>query len=458
MQVSIRADQARVRIQLQRQKIYATLQARVSGANAEAEQETRLLELQRHVLRDAERSAHILPAELTGVLSWQVLHQLAKALRLKGRKRLAYEYAQAALGKVEDPRDSWLPYEEIALSADDAVDRRDVLHACEAIILSPDAEPYSRDIAIQNVTRYIDLLPARQRLAIGCEIPPKYNPANPSIIRTTNGYLCNVRCVNYLIHSKGRFTINDPYQVARTRNFLVTLDEKFKAKRQVELMNKSPTPLYLSRVVGLEDIRLFGDRYFFCTCLEVNKWNIPQTCWGTYDREGKVSRLVPLQVGEKLQIEKNWLPFMTKDGKLRFVYSVGPLRMFEVAVDGTITEIVNRSLTEAHVEEFRGSGSPIPYKGGWLATIHQVQHTPPRRYLHRLVWFDQDFTRIRYGPLFCFTEPKIEYNLAICHSPNGLVVTYSVNDASAMLAVVDYAVVDEHLKHSEKLTQKKEAA
>jgi len=166
--------------------------------------------------------------------------------------------------------------------------------------------------------------------------------------------------------------------------------------------------------------------------------------------------LVPRQRGQdELRPEKNWLPLVTDDGKLRFIYSFGPLRMFELSGDGVVTEVINRKLTEEHIGEFRGSGPPIAYKGGWLATIHQVDHYNPRTYLERFVWFDREFTTIKFGPLFFLAEePGVEYNLAICHSDEGLVVAYSVMDASAMLAVVEYEVVDGHLRYSEERRRK----
>jgi len=35
--------------------------------------------------------------------------------------------------------------------------------------------------------------------------------------------------------------------------------------------------------------------------------------------------------------------------------------------------------------------APIPYKNGWLATIHQVHYSNPRKYYHRFVWYSKDF-------------------------------------------------------------------
>lgn len=399
------------------------------------------------LLRQAEAAPHILDKKIVGKLTWQVLHGIAKYLRIRGKNQAAYEYAAAALKKIKDPTKRWMPYEEMSIVAYYTDHRDKGLYACEQVILSPHTNFQSRNSALDNVRFYISKLPTKREIKIAFDPPPGYVNANPFIMKCERGYLGIVRCVNYTILPSGEYEVNDPKRIVRTRNFLLELDEQFATKKMTELTNESSTPLYPSHVMGLEDIRLFGDRHFFCTCLELNKKSKPQTGWGIYGQTGKVTQLVPLQVNKELQIEKNWLPFVTKDGKTRFIYSIGPLRIFELSKKGKITEVINRDLTKEHIGEFRGSGSPIPYNDGWLMTVHQVHYAKPRKYFHRLVWFDRDFQTIKYGPLFFFTEPRIEYNLAICHSDEGLVVSYSVNDASAMLAIVDYKVVDEHLRY-----------
>jgi hypothetical protein len=198
--------------------------------------------------------------------------------------------------------------------------------------------------------------------------------------------------------------------------------------------------------VGLEDIRLFSEEDFFCTCLETNVENQPQICWGTYDKAtGEVSKLVPLSVTEKIQCEKNWMPFYDtymEKGKLKssihFIYSFEPFRRYRVNMhNGKVTlcegpdKISRYSLTQ-----FRGGSPLVPYEKGWLATIHQVFYSTPRQYFHRFIWLNREFTQIKFTRPFYFFQVDIEFNLSVIPDEEDLIVTYSVHDNNPHIARV----------------------
>jgi hypothetical protein len=55
---------------------------------------------------------------------------------------------------------------------------------------------------------------------------------------------------------------------------------------------------------------------------------------------------------------------------------------------------------------------------------------------------------MKYTRPFYFEKVGIEFNLSLCHSSNGLLLTYSVNDGSSTLALVDYKHIDQMLEYN----------
>ena len=99
-------------------------------------------------------------------------------------------------------------------------------------------------------------------------------------------------------------------------------------------------------------------------------------------------------------------------------------------------------LSDLRLDDFRGSASLIPYKNGYVCSIHQVYHSSPRKYFHRLVWYNKDFTEMKYSKIFYFESAAIEFNLSICHSHEGLLMAYSCNDNSSKIGVFPYLILD----------------
>jgi hypothetical protein len=139
------------------------------------------------------------------------------------------------------------------------------------------------------------------------------------------------------------------------------------------------------------------------------------------------------------------MPFI-RDEEIYFLYSVSPLRLYHLnQTNGKCTLVKEMQKSERATEEFRGSASPVPYRGGWLCTLHQVDMAQPRKYLHRLAWFDNQFTDFRYSDVFLFHHSGIEFNLGVLPTPHGVAFTYSWNDDYSSLGFLPEAVVNQML-------------
>lgn len=292
---------------------------------------------------------------------------------------------------------------------------------------------------IGQLSQYLTPLPVQGRVEVDVDLPVHFNPTSTSILKVDNQYRLNVRAVNYSINGQGQYHIAHDKGVLRTRNYLVNMNEHLKLGSSVELVHP---PQHETRIQGLEDIRLFDENRLVATCADVNSQSIPQMCYGEYDEQGNVTKLLPLQVGNVLQCEKNWLPHMV-DGKVHLIYSWHPFVVYELNTDSGALNKIHESRGEKNLSAFRGSAPPIPYKDRWLVVVHEVFEHAPRTYVHRFVLMDSDYKNLKYSRPFKFIRTGIEYCLSICDTGENLLISHSLWDNASFISRVTYDTVDE---------------
>lgn len=303
-------------------------------------------------------------------------------------------------------------------------------------------------------------LPVKQILELKYKhkFPKGWNCSSPSIVWEDGKFTVCIRGVNYHITPDGNYIANDPQNIVRTQNLLVDFTDRLKAIPKTErmLVDVSENEKYPFRVSGLEDVRLFGKSAFVCTSLEHNPQHIPEVCLGQFDEQtGEITFLKPIRLDSDRKVEKNWMPFFIGE-EVYFIYSFQPFRIYRLAAHYLTPElIVDKNLvgeTHTNFEKFRGSGPPIRYtlggEEGWLMSAHLVWYSSTsrqRRYYHKFVWFDRLFGKMKVSPMFFFEGRQVEFTLSVCHSKEGLLVPYSVEDGCAKVAIVDYKVLDSML-------------
>lgn len=384
-------------------------------------------------------------------ITWDQWHALGKHYRLQSQHTRCYDCIRRAFS-LNPPKDKlYLLYEELSIICYYINKLDEGYQACERVILSPNAPWNSRNTALSNQAFYRKSIPFKSVKTITYDLPKGYSPSSSSIIPYGDGYCINVRAVNYTIDDSGRYTMHDNSDnIVRTFNYLLTLDSNLDVLDGGELLNITTTPLYPKNIQGFEDVRLFSPSQFQCTSFEINNERIGQICYGEFDIESKsITRIIPLSLGTEPRCEKNWLPFI-QNGEVFFIYAVSPLKLYKMNQENgalTLVKELDMNTTEISMNDFRGSACPIPYKNGWLATVHQVYFGSGRRkYFHRFIWFDIEFTEIKYSPIFYFEATDIEFNLSLCHSNEGLLMTYSRCDNCSKIGLLDYSVIDEWLK------------
>ena len=331
--------------------------------------------------------------------------------------------------------------------------------ACDDLVLS-DLDWGAKNDYINMLSGYITPLQWKKKLHLTTITPQSYHISSPSIVQTDVGhYRCNLRAVNYVYNNQhGSYPVRDADGIVRTRNYVVGLDNQFDLSNmwEIEELEIDDFQIYPCHVMGMEDVRLFGEKWFLCTRLDATTDHHPKMCLGTYDNQ----MLLDLKILDYNQMgtEKNWLPlydsasssssasssFSTSTSSAKIIYSFEPLKIFDLDLEtGEMTPFIEKKLdANKNFSAFRGSAVPIKYKGGWLMTVHQVYYHQLRKYLHRFVWLSGDFNTYKLSRCFYFDKVGVEFNLGIAEHPDGLIMTYSVDDNHATLGMIDYDYLD----------------
>lgn len=282
-----------------------------------------------------------------------------------------------------------------------------------------------------------------------------FTPSSPSIFIKDGKAYFNIRAVNYTISNTGMYSIRHPQNYLITKNFLCMTNnwKSISSKKYNEIFSSLDcmNPRFPMHIKGLEDMRIFNVEnnkiHLFATCCECKSFFVPRIVYACYDiKEGEEVFVKELNIPDiPIRCEKNWGPFMDGD-EIKFIYSLNPLRVYKVNKDFSVTLIKYKE--QKNFFDMRGSAAPIPYNNGWLFTIHQIEDSLPRKYYHRLVWYDKNFENNKFSDLFYFDKIGIEFNLGIAISKGDLLFSYSVHDGSSNLLSVSLQEIDKMLQFS----------
>lgn len=333
--------------------------------------------------------------------------------------------------------------------------------AAERLAHNKKAPSHVKDQAYRNMLHYVSKLKNTNIKPIEIKLPPiredselRYNPMNPSIQKTENGYTLICRTVNYTQIGAKEFPLIDPEDktgTIRTKNFLVEYDKNFNLLSQHEIVENLPRQkIKHYNIEGLEDCRLCrinDENWFTATTCDTNPTGIHQIslCKLEDNATGdviQVEKLIPLKGPNPYRCEKNWLPFV-KDNKIHLVYSYDPFVLYMPNTATGECETVLRYDTLHDLTRFSGSAAPIEFDHGYLMLVHMVTYTDQRYYLHRFVYLDKNFKIRAMSKPFIFTHKGIEYccSLTMDHTGKQLVMPIGIEDREAYLLSVDLNTV-----------------
>lgn len=402
------------------------------------------------------------------------LQRISKYYRNKEQFDLSYFFAkQGSLIPFPYDQSLFISYpvydylldEDISISAYYTPYKQEGFAAINRLMLKKNIPYYIKNQAYHNALFYVECLPNASYEPIKMELPlireglaMHYNPMNPSIKKTNEGYDVICRTVNYMqIGAKHFQTLDilDPTNTFTTRNFFLQYDKNFNLLSQQEIIEDLPRKKYKSRnVEGLEDCRLFefnDSLWFTCTTLDTNPAGQPQIslCKLSDDRSQStvsVEKLVPLASPNPFRCEKNWLPFVIND-EFHVIYSYDPFIVYKP------NEKITRFNENVQIikydpildfSRFSGSASPISFDEGYLILVHETVHNEDQRiYLQRFVFLDKDLNITKLSKPFIFLHKGIEYccGMTIDHEEKKLVIGVGIEDREAYFCSIDLNTV-----------------
>lgn len=272
---------------------------------------------------------------------------------------------------------------------------------------------------------------------------PGYNNSSPCIIPYNQGYLVNLRRVNYYITSTGDCKPKQGSLIS-THNTLLYLNKELQIERQVlnipPLTNSKP-------VNGVEDIRLLQiDEDIILYSGNVWKdYQEIEVVIGTINLQtGKVEEPINLLSPEMRKCEKNW-SFFLKDGVLNCLYDWNPVLFFQIHSN----ELQKNKNLSKRLPNFRGSSNGVEYKDSLYFLTHIVSISPgkPRSYYHCIVEFDKNTLEYRqHSNLFKFEGAQIEFGLGLVVEDSRVLMSYSVWDKEAKINIYDKKKLFEDLQ------------
>lgn len=321
------------------------------------------------------------------------------------------------------------------------------LRACERLLsvddLDADDEQAIRSVRTNYAATLDELADVRFR-RFDCEPAEEgWSLFNPTILASGEGFLAIVRSSNYRIVD-GRYVMPEADgQTIRTTNLLCEIgpDLSIVSARPIE------DPSFETNgfpVTGLEDCRLRPTAIGVGVSATVrNVAPFDGRCRiATAELDVCQPRFHSLRVIESAgaqEHEKNWMPLV---GKAAWLYQCNrekhTLSVQENPDFPDEYRLLQHAPAHPLARGFRGGSQLVPFKGGWLACVHEVAWVNGlRAYEHRFVWFSETLALARASRPFSFREPRaIEFAAGLAQSgarPQWFVVTFGVRDAEAWM-------------------------
>lgn len=391
------------------------------------------------------------------------LKALATFYRSKGQNDIAYNFAKQGL-RLGFPKSplfiipevyEYQLDEELSIVAFYTPFREEGFAAANRLLLKKHIPNFIKDQTYQNVLFYAEPLKEALIKPIQFKLPliqgslKCYNPLNPSIQKTDNGYKVICRTVNYEQIGPYFKYIDEtiPNQKVNTRNYLLDYDEDFNLLSQKEILEKCqrekhPNPWW----EGIEDCRLFQfQEGFWCTCTTTDtspggrqQISLCKLSSPVKNETVDVEKLIPLNGPDPLRNEKNWLPFIYQD-KLHVVYSFDPFIVFQPNIETGDCITTCKNSISYDFSQFRGSAPPIEFDEGYLCVVHEVVKRNGCNYVRRFLFLDKNLNIQKVSKPFIFTHVGIEIccGMAIDGEKKKLVLATASEDREAFLCIVD---------------------
>jgi tetratricopeptide (TPR) repeat protein len=272
------------------------------------------------------------------------------------------------------------------------------------------------------------------------EIEYDFKSSSSSILPVNDGYLLNVRLVNYRIDENGCYHDCDPYIISLNKCIELTSDFTIIREKLIDIDFNS------RRYMGVEDVRIFKDNKGLINFIGTGYHTTDSigVVYGSYADKLIYQEVKPL-FNLNSDCEKNWV-YLEYMGETHVIYNWSPLKICKINKD--ILECVEEKPMPAIFKHVRGSTCGFKYKNLndqleiWFI-VHVVSYESPRHYYHMLVIFDENMTLLRYTSPFKFEGEKIEYCVGLVVEESRVIITYSTWDRTTKVGIYSKTCIDD---------------
>lgn len=319
------------------------------------------------------------------------------------------------------------------------------------------------DNTLSNMKFYKNILQKKQLLNADSNINSVINGDNIKFLSSsscliknpnTDGYLCNIRYVNYYIEGNGSYKNCEKHIISL--NKFVEFDKNLKNIKEEWMELTFDGRLY----IGVEDVKIFYDNYknkllYIGTGYHSNKQlGIVSGEYNKSENKFEINELN--QTFNKTSCEKNWI-FVDYEGENHIIYDWHPLRICKL--ENNNINVIETKTTPKIFSRVRGSSCGFVYnkKVGendngniklniieseiWFIN-HIVSYESPRHYYHIISVFDSKMNLLRYSAPFKFEGEPIEYCLSIVVEDDRVLINYSVWDRTTRIGIYDKNYID----------------
>lgn len=265
-----------------------------------------------------------------------------------------------------------------------------------------------------------------------------FNCFNPSIVKSNNGYIMNIRMSNYNMDNNYKYLpINESY---KTFNKLMYLDNNLNIL-STKLVEYKKMP-YQAHFEGWEDVRLFyykNKLHCSFTSLEATENKRQKICMSNLEDE--LPEHILLNGFGDDHVQKNWSPCVVENN-LYFIYYFYPLIVLKYNEE--IKNVILHQISLPDVQNYWRGGSPllslksIGYPNNYICIIHEA-HFPD--YVQRFVLIEvvnNIFTIINSSSQFYFLDSRIEFCAGLEFSSDNteFIATFGKLDRSVFISKI----------------------
>jgi len=271
-----------------------------------------------------------------------------------------------------------------------------------------------------------------------------YISSTPCIIPWENGYLLNVRYVNYRILGHGGYDFKNTMGKITTLNKTYILDKDM-TRRCENWIDQVERPHL--RYQGVEDVKIFqhNGKLLFLGSVEDPDTGAIRVGHGTYTLDKDCLVSLPFQSPQGRGCEKNWCYFTNAAGELRVIYDWSPLTVGKVVNEG-LELLTKDDKVPAFFRDLRGSSHGMRVDGEIWFLCHIANYTTPRTYYHLLVVLDGETLAVkRHSILFKFADESIEYALGLIVETERIIISFSRYDRTSAVLTMPRTLVESEL-------------